>query len=74
MQYQDYIEIVPGKRSGKLCLKNTRITVYDVLEWLALSMTPAEIAEDHPEVKGEHVLACLAFAASREHHLQTVAA
>jgi len=74
MQYQDYIEMVPGKRSGKPCIKNTRVTVYDVLEWLALPMTPEEISEDYPEIKIEHIQACLAFAASREHHLQTVAA
>ncbi len=74
MSYQDYIEIVAGKRSGKPCIKNTRITVYDVLEWLALPMTPEEIQEDYPEIKMEQIQACLAFAASREHHLQTTAA
>tara|TARA_R110002072_G_scaffold221428_1_gene378549 strand:+ start:642 stop:923 length:282 start_codon:yes stop_codon:yes gene_type:complete len=74
MQYQDYIEMVPGKRSGKPCIKGTRITVYDVLEWLALPMTIEEISEDYPEIKTEEILACLAFAASREHHLLTVAA
>jgi len=70
MRYQDHIEIVSGKRSGKPCIKNTRITVYDVLEWLALPMTPEEIAEDYPEITTEQILACLAFSASREHHLQ----
>jgi len=74
MQYQDYIEMVPGKRSGKPCIKGTRITVYDVLEWLALPMTIEEISEDFPEIKTEEILACLAFAASREHHLHTIAA
>ena len=74
MQYQDHIEIVAGKRSGKPCIKNTRITVYDVLAWLALPMTTEEIEEEHPEIKAEHIHACLAFAASREHHLHTVAA
>ena len=74
MPYQDYIEIVAGKRSGKPCLKDTRITVYDVLEWLALPMTPEEIGDDYPEVGTEQILACLAFAASREHHLQIAAA
>ena len=74
MQYQDYIEIVSGKRSGKPCIKNTRITVYDILEWLALPMTSEEISEDYPEIKAVHIQACLAFAASREHHLQSVAA
>jgi len=74
MQYQDHIEMTPGKRSGRPCIKNTRITVYDVLEWLALPMTPDEIVEDYPEINIEQILACLAFAASREHHLHTVAA
>ena len=74
IDYQNYIEIVAGKRSGKPCIKNTRITVYDVLEWLALPMTPEEITEDYPEIKMEQILACLAFSASREHHLQTATA
>lgn len=73
MPYQDYIEIVAGKRCGKPCIKNTRITVYDVLEWLALPMSIEEIQADYPEIKMEHIQACLAFAASREHHLQTAA-
>lgn len=74
MNYQDYIEIVPGKRSGKPCLKGMRITVYDVLSWLAQNMTKKEIQEDFPEIKPEHIQACLAYAASREHHLQSVTA
>ena len=72
MNYQDIIEITPGKRSGKPCIKNTRITVYDVLGWLARGMTKKEIIEDYPELTPEHVQACLAYAAEREHHLQTV--
>ena len=72
MNYQDIIEITPGKRSGKPCIKNTRITVYDVLGWLASGMTKKEIIEDYPELTPEHVQACLAYATEREHHLQTV--
>ena len=72
MNYQDIIEITPGKRSGKPCIKNTRITVYDVLGWLANGMTKKEIIEDYPELTPEHIQACLAYAAAREHHLQTV--
>jgi len=72
MNYQDIIEIIPGKRSGKPCIKNTRITVYDVLGWLAGGMTKKEIIEDYPELTSEHIQACLAYAAEREHHLQTV--
>ena len=49
MSYQDYIEMPPGKRSGKPCLKGTRITVYDVLTWLSQGMSAAEIQEDYPE-------------------------
>ncbi len=74
MNYQDYIEIIPGKRSGKPCLKGSRITVYDVLAWLAQGMSQEEIHEDFPEVKAEHIQACLSFAANREHHLQVVSA
>lgn len=74
MSYQDYIEITPDKRSGKPCLKATRISVYDVLGWLAQGMTVAEIVEDFPELNLEHVQACLIYAAEREHHLLTVSA
>lgn len=74
MNYQDYIEITPGKRSGKPCLKKTRISVYDVLDWLAQGLSIEEIQEDFPEVKLEQIQACLAYAASREHHLISVSA
>jgi uncharacterized protein (DUF433 family) len=72
MNYQNYIQIVPGKRSGKPCLKGTRITVYDVLSWLSQNMTGQEIQEDFPEVTPKHIQACLAYAASREHHIQVI--
>jgi uncharacterized protein (DUF433 family) len=68
MQFQHFIEITPGKRSGKPCIKGTRITVYDVLGWLSQGMTPQEIVEDYPELTGEQIRACLAYAAEREHH------
>ena len=71
MNYQDYIEIVPGKRSGKPCLKGTRITVYDVLSWLANNMSHEDIMDDFPSVEEVHIQACLAYAASREQHLQS---
>ena len=74
MNYQDFIEITLGKRSGKPCVKNTRITVYDVLGWLANGMSRKEIIEDFPELTREQIQACLAFAAEREHHLITVSA
>lgn len=74
MSYQSYIEITPGKRSGKPCLKQTRITVYDVLGWLAQGMTATEIVDDFPELTVEQVHACLSYAAEREHHLLAVTA
>lgn len=72
MTYQDYIEITPSRRSGKPCIKQTRITVYDVLGWLAQGMSVPEIVEDFPELNKEQIQACLAYAAEREHHLVTV--
>lgn len=72
MTYQDYIEITPDRRSGKPCIKQTRITVYDVLGWLAQGMSVPEIVEDFPELNKEQIQACLAYAAEREHHLVTV--
>ncbi|VAW60529.1 hypothetical protein MNBD_GAMMA08-1250 [hydrothermal vent metagenome] len=72
MSYQDVIEITAGKRSGKPCIKNTRITVYDVLGWLANGMSQDEIIEDYPELTPAHIQACLAYAAEREHHQLTI--
>lgn len=72
MNYQDFIEIIPGKRSGKPCIKDTRITVYDVLGWLACDMSKEEIINDYPELTNEHIQGCLAYAAEREHHMYTV--
>ncbi len=74
MKYQDYIEISPGKRSGKPCIKQTRITVYDVLGWLANGMSETDILEDYPELSTEQIKACLAYAADREHHLYAIQA
>jgi len=74
MVYQEHIEVVAGKRSGKACIKNTRITVYDVLGWLATGMSSQEIVEDYPELTLKNIKACLAYAAHREHHVVTVVA
>ena len=63
------ITLDPGKRGGKPCIRHMRITVYDVLEWLASGMSEADILGDYPELTREDILACLAFAARREHHL-----
>lgn len=73
MNYQDYITIEPDKRGGKPCIRGLRITVYDVLDYLASDMTEAEILEDFPDLTTEDLKACLAFAADRERKLFTVA-
>ena len=65
----EYIEIQPGVRSGKPCFKGTRITVYDVLEYLAGGMTEAELLTDFPALSPQHIRASLAFAARRERRL-----
>jgi uncharacterized protein (DUF433 family) len=65
MNYQDIITIEPGKRSGKPCIRGMRITVYDVLSYLASGMTK-EILADFPYLTRDDILACLAYAADRE--------
>ena len=73
MNYQDYITIEPDKRGGKPCIRGMRITVYDVLDYLASDMTEEEILEDFPDLTHEDIRACLAFAADRERKLFMVA-
>lgn len=68
--YRDLIEIVPGRRGGRPCLRGTRIAVSDVLGWLAAGMSEAEIEDDFPEVKPPHIRACLAYAADRERRVK----
>jgi len=63
------ITVDPGKRSGKPCIRGLRITVSDVLEYLASGMTESQILADFPEVTIEDIRACLAFAAERERRL-----
>ncbi|MDZ7751706.1 MAG: DUF433 domain-containing protein [Gammaproteobacteria bacterium] len=70
--YLERITIEPGKRGGKPCIRGMRITVYDVLDWLASGASEAEILSDYPELTTEDIRACLAFAADREHHLATL--
>jgi uncharacterized protein (DUF433 family) len=72
--YRDRITIEPGKRGGKPCIRHMRITVYDVLGWLAAGVSNTEILADYPELCLEDILAALAFAASREHHLVAASA
>lgn len=66
MNYQDRITRNPNKRFGKPCIRTTRITVYDVLAWLASGMTNEEIISDFPELTEEDIRACLAYAADRK--------
>jgi uncharacterized protein (DUF433 family) len=66
MDYREIITIEPGKRGGKPCIRRMRITVYDVLGWLASGMTHEEILHDYPELTEEDIRACLAYAADRE--------
>ena len=69
-----YISIDPEIRSGKPCIKDTRITVGDILQCLASGMSVAEILDDFPLLKEAHIRAALAFAADRETHIKIVAA
>ena len=70
IKYKEIIKIDSTKRFGKPIIRDTRITVYDVLGWLAENMTAKEIINDFPELTGEDIKACLAYAADREHKLQ----
>ena len=65
------IEVRDGVRGGKPCFVGTRVTVYDVLEYLAGGMTTAEIVRDFPELTEDHVRAAIEFAAIRERRLAT---
>lgn len=74
MDYRQIITIEPGKMGGKPCIRGMRITVYDVLDYLASGMTESEILRDFPYITGEDIRACLAFAADRERRLTSVSA
>ena len=74
MEYSHLITMEPGKRSGKPCIRGLRITVADVLEYLASGMTHAEILKDFPFLTEEDILASLAFAADRERKFETTLA
>jgi len=69
MDYSQNITIEPGKRGGKPCIRGLRMTVIDVLEYLAAGMTPEEIVTDFPELTVEDIRACLSFAAGRQNCL-----
>jgi len=66
MDYRDIITIEPGKRGGKPCIRGLRITVYDILSYLASGMSEDEILKDFPFLTREDIRACLAYAAERE--------
>lgn len=66
MDYREYIEIDPAIRFGKPCIKGTRISVYDVLSWLASGMSNEQIIEEYPQLSKDQILACLAYSADRE--------
>ena len=72
MNYQDIITIEPGKRGGKPCIRGMRITVYDVLSFLAAGMSQEELLADFPYLTKEDILACLTYAAERERQMVTV--
>jgi uncharacterized protein (DUF433 family) len=74
MDYSKIITIEPDKRSGKPCIRGLRMTVTDVLEYLAGGMTPEEIVDEFPDLTLEDIRACLAFAADRERKLATLPA
>jgi uncharacterized protein (DUF433 family) len=74
MSWEDLIVVTPGVRGGKPCIAGTRITVQDVLEYLASGMTEAALLEDFPSLTSDSVRAVLAFAAARERRLATPAA
>lgn len=70
--YTETITVEPGKRGGKPCIRGLRITVHDVLEYLASGMTEPEILADFPDLTHEDIRACLAFAAERERHMRAI--
>lgn len=71
-QWRSRITIEPGKRGGRPCIRGMRITVYDVLDYLASGMTEEEILRDFPDLTREDIRACLAFAAERERRLVAI--
>jgi uncharacterized protein (DUF433 family) len=74
VDYQRVITLEPGKRGGKPCIRGLRITVYDVLEYLASGMSEEDILADFPDLNRDDIRACLAFAADRERRLISIPA
>jgi uncharacterized protein (DUF433 family) len=73
MNYQNIITIEEGKRGGRPCIRGMRITVSDVLGWLAAGMSHEQILADYPELTEDDIRACLAYAADRERRVTTAA-
>ena len=73
LDYRKIITVEPGKRGGKACIRNMRITVNDVLSWLASGMTTNEILEDFDELTQEDMIAVLSYAADRENKMYQIA-
>jgi uncharacterized protein (DUF433 family) len=71
MDYRSILTIEPGKRGGKPCIRGLRITVYDILEYLASGMAEPEILSEFPELTAQDIRACLAFIVDRERRLMS---
>jgi len=72
MDYTQFLDINPEKRFGKPVIKDSRISVYDVLSWFAEGMSTADIIADFPELNESQIRACLSYAADKEHKLRVV--
>jgi uncharacterized protein (DUF433 family) len=73
VDYKNIITIEPGKRGGKPCIRGMRITVSDILSWLAAGMTISDIIDDYDELNEEDIYAALSYAADRENKIYQVA-
>ncbi len=73
VDYKKIITIEAGKRGGKPCIRGMRITVYDILTWLASGMSAENIVEEYPELQADDIFAALSFAADRERSIYQVA-
>ncbi len=72
MNYQEHITIDPLIRSGKPCIRGTRITVADIFDYLGGGMTIAEILDDFPDLTADNIRACFAFAADRDRRMNVI--
>jgi len=72
MDYRERITIDPARRAGKPCVRDLRITVYDILEYLASGMSEEQILTDFPDLEAEDIRACLAYAADRERKFSSI--